>query len=82
MARLMGNFRKTIRVSRLQSKHRMMGAAFNPAGLGENVRRRSPWLGLAWYEPGMDEKRAAFIHEWEAETERLLKLNPKLRIVD
>ena len=49
--------------------------------LSQNERRKTPWLGGAWYEPGMDEKRAEFICNWQTETERMLKENPNLIIV-
>ena len=44
--------------------------------LGPNKRRRTPWLGGTWYEPGKEEERAEFIRQWELETERLLKRIP------
>jgi len=50
--------------------------------LGQNERRCIPWLGSAWFEEGREEEREQFIKEWQEETERLLKLNPNLKIVD
>jgi len=50
--------------------------------LGNNERRRIPWFGSSWYEEGMNEKRAEYIKEWQEETERLLKINPNLKIVE
>lgn len=50
--------------------------------LGQNERRRNPWLGSVWYEPGRDEERRQYIQEYHAETERLLRENPSLKIVD
>lgn len=56
-----------------------MNMGFNT--LGENERRKNPWLGGAWYEDGKDEARAKYIAEYHAETERLLKENPNLKLV-
>jgi hypothetical protein len=50
--------------------------------LGKNERRRVPWLGKVWFEDGMDAERAEYIAEYHRETERLLKENPNLKIVD
>lgn len=52
------------------------------SALEKNQRRRTPWLGSAWFEPGMDEERRAYIAAYQAETERLLRENPDLEIVD
>ena len=49
--------------------------------LAEPERRATPWLGGYWYAPGREKERAAFIKEWDIETERLLSKNPKLIIV-
>jgi hypothetical protein len=59
-------------------KNNYMGSSI----LGANERRKSPWLGSAWFEEGMEEERKAYIKEWHEETERLLKANPKLRLID
>ena len=40
------NFRKTVRISKLQSKHRMVGQAFNPGGCDKG---RTPWLSGYWF---------------------------------
>jgi len=72
---------KQIRVQKLQNKNRMTGQTFNT--LGNNERRESPWLGSYWFEneEGRAEERAQFIKEWKVETARLLKINPRLKIV-
>lgn len=69
-----------IRVQRKQNKSRMVGKTFST--LESNERRRNPWLGGVWYEDGRDEERAEFIAKWHVETERMLKANPNLVIVD
>lgn len=73
---------RTIRIQKLQNKNKMVGSAFNT--LGKNQRRKSPWLGGYYYEdkPGREQKRLDYIKKWEEETERLLKLNPNLELVD
>ena len=50
--------------------------------LSKNERRRSPWLGSSWYEPGRDAERDEFIRQWKLETERMLLENPDLVLVD
>jgi hypothetical protein len=55
---------------------------FGFSTLAINERRRNPVLGSAWFEPGEEEARAAFIREWHAKTEEMLRQNPNLRIVD
>ena len=74
-----GNFRKNIRIRKLQTKHKMIGQTFNV--LGPNERRDEPWLGGTWYEPGNEEKRAEYIREYQEETARMLIENPNLKIV-
>ena len=73
------NFKKAVRIHKLQTKNRMVGKTF--CTLEQNQRRRTPWLGGSWFEPGKDEKRWRFIEEWKAETARMLKDNPALEIV-
>ncbi len=67
----------SVRKSRKQANNH-----FGFSTLGTNERRRNPVLGSAWFEPGQEEERAAFIREWHAKTEEMLRLNPSLRIVD
>ncbi len=69
-----------IRVQRKQNKSRMIGKTFST--LESNERRRNPWLGGVWFEDGRDEERKACIAEYHKETERMLKVNPNLKIVD
>lgn len=52
---------------------------FSP--LGPNQRRKEPWLGGGYYEPGMEEARDRAIKAYHAETERLLQENPNLELV-
>ena len=55
---------------------------FGFSTLASNERRRNPWLGSVWFQPGRDAEREAFIAEWHANTELMLKANPGLVIVD
>lgn len=71
---------KVIRVQRKQNKSRMVGKTFST--LAADERRRDPWLGGSWFEDGRDEERKAFIAEYHQETERMLKDNPDLVIVN
>lgn len=75
------NIARQIRVQKLQNKNRMTGQSFNV--LRDDERRESPWLGSYWFEneEGRTEERVQFIKEWKVETVRLLKINPKLKIV-
>ena len=75
------NIAKEIRIQKLQSKNRMTGQTFNV--LGDNERRISPWLGSYWFEDveGREAERVQRIKEWKEETERLLKINPDLKLV-
>ncbi len=70
---------RQIRIQKLQNKNRMVGKTFST--LEAHQRRKNPWLGSAWFEEGMEEKREQFVKEWHKETERLLKINPNLEIV-
>lgn len=72
--------RKQIRIQRLQNKNRMVGKTFST--LSDNQRRRIPWLGGTWFEAGKEQERMEFIAEWQAETARLLILNPNLDIIE
>lgn len=49
--------------------------------LAKNERRRRPWLGGSWFEPGMESEREKFIRQWEIDTARMLQENPDLVIV-
>ncbi len=81
---------RQIRVQKLQDKNRMVGKTFST--LEDNERRKSPWLGSSWFKDEeltdpevakrMHEKREQRYKEWDEETERMLKINPKLKIVD
>lgn len=55
----------------------------------ENERRRLPWLGSAWFEleDGETEEmkaqqRQKFREDWQKETEKMLKENPNLKIIE
>ncbi|WAG78486.1 hypothetical protein LMK08_24555 [Metapseudomonas furukawaii] len=50
--------------------------------LEANERRRNPILGSAWFEPGQEEARAAFVKEWHSKTEKMLRQNHNLRVAD
>lgn len=81
---------RQIRVQKLQNKNRMVGKTFNV--LEDNERRRPPWLGGSWFtaeelktgepDPEAEAKRVERYRQWDAETERLLKHNPNLKIVN
>ena len=73
------NIRKQIRTQRLQDKSRMVGKSFNV--LNDNERRAEPWLGSGLCEIGNEEELKQFVEQWHVETERLLKLNPNLKII-
>ncbi len=58
------SYRKTIRISKLQSKHHMVGQSFNPGGDGESRH----WLDGYWFDVGnfdseddMNTQRTAYI---------------------
>lgn len=74
------SYQKAMRHARNPRKGRRQYMGFSL--IGPNERRREPWLGSSWFEPGMDEKRRKFIEAYHAETERLLKENPNLKLVD
>ena len=74
------NFRKAIRIQKLQNKHHMVGQSFNL--LNDNERRIRPWLGGWQFEPGREEEVKEVIRQHQTETERLLKINPNLKLVD
>lgn len=48
----------------------------------KDERRRYPWLGSWAVDPANAEKVKAYVEEWEKETERMLKENPNLKIID
>ena len=73
------SYEKAMAHARNPKKQRRQPAGFST--LGPNERRREPWLGGAWYQPGMEEERRLYIEAYRAETERLVKENPELRIV-
>jgi len=70
---------KQIRIQKKQNRNRMVGQTFST--LSSNERRRTPWLGGSWYEEGRETERGEFIQEWHEETERLLTINPNLKII-
>lgn len=55
---------------------------FGFSTLAKNERRRFPVLGGAWFEPGQDAEREAFIARWHLTTSEMLRLDPSLKIVD
>lgn len=70
---------RLIRVQKLQDKNHMVGKTFSC--IGHDERRAYPWLGSSWFREGRDDERAEFIKRWEAETQRLLQINPNLKII-
>lgn len=69
--------RHTVRKSRKQANNH-----FGFATLGRHERRRNPWLGAAWFEPGREAEREEYLAQWHATTEAMLKSNPALAIID
>lgn len=49
--------------------------------LGINERRKEPWFGN-WTNSASEEKIKSAYDKYYAETERLLRLNPNLKLVD
>ena len=74
------NFRKNVRVQKLQNKHHMVGQAFNL--LNSDERRRHAWLGGWQFEPGREEEVKEYHRRYDEETARLLKINPNLKLVN
>ena len=68
--------RHTGRKSRKQANNH-----FGFSTLAPKERRRIPWLGSAWFEEGKEAERNAFIKDWHATTEAMLKADPSLVIV-
>jgi len=48
------NFRKTIRICKLQSRHHMVGQSFNPGG----DRKSTHWLPGYWFDVANFENEA------------------------
>lgn len=74
------SYEKAVKFARNPKKAKPQPAGFST--LARDERRMEPWLGGAWFAPGMDEERRQYIEAYHAETERLLKENPDLRLVD
>jgi len=74
------NFARTIRISKLQDKHSMVGQAFSP--YRNEYERKEPWLGSYWFNVGnfdseddMENERRKYKEKLEKEEdERLEKL--------
>jgi hypothetical protein len=73
------SYKQAMRFARNPKKGKAQPTHFST--LGEHERRQFPWLGSAWFQPGMEAARAAFIAEYHRETARLLRENPKMKIV-
>lgn len=50
--------------------------------LGQNERRKEPRHSIHYYENTTVEQRIKDLRKWQEETERLLKINPNLKIVN
>ncbi len=74
------SYNKAMKHARNPRKGRNMYLGFGT--LGKNERRKEPWLGSVWFEPGMEEERKRYIEAYHKETERLMKENPNLVLVD
>jgi len=74
------SYEKAMRHTRNPKKRRPQPMGFST--LESNERHCTPWLGSMWFEPGMDEERTAYIKAYREETERMLKENPNLKLVD
>lgn len=66
----------SIRASKKQANNH-----FGFSALASTERRVNPWLGAAWFAPGQDEEREKYIQEYEAETARMLRQNPCLKLI-
>ena len=73
------------------AKRRKKGMYMGFSQLAENERRRTPILGRAYYdfslgfyqtEKEMNKAREEYIKNWQKETEKMLKANPNLIIID
>lgn len=74
------SYRKAMR-HKISTSRKQGNNHFGFSTLAPTQRRKTPWLGSAWFEPGKDEERAAFIKQWQQETARLLKENPYLELI-
>tara|TARA_R110000868_G_scaffold243511_3_gene499496 strand:+ start:298 stop:576 length:279 start_codon:yes stop_codon:yes gene_type:complete len=75
------SYTKAIRHSIRKSK-KQANNHFGFSTLGKQERRKSPWLGRAWFEKGREQELANYLKEYHAETERMMKANPSLVLVD
>lgn len=73
------SYKKAMKFARNPRKGKAQYMGFST--LGYNERRKVPWLGGSWFEPGMEEERKEFYRNYEAETQRLLKENPNLKLI-
>lgn len=73
------SYEKAMKFSRDPRKGKAQYMGFST--LGHNERRRTPWLGGVWFEPGMQDELKEYYREYEAETQRLLKENPNLKLI-
>ena len=80
------SYKKAMKESENKGTHKME-MIFST--IGENERRRLPWLGSAWF--GIDKEddelnyksdREKYVATWEKETEKMLKENPSLKIIE
>ena len=67
---------------RVQKSRKQANNHFGFSTLAKNERRKHPVLGGAWFEPGQEAEREAFIAQWHVTTANMLKLDPSLKIVD
>lgn len=74
------SYEKAVKHSARTSK-KQANNHFGFTTLARSERRKSPWLGSFWFEPGMDEEREKFIRDYEAETSRMLRENPNLKLI-
>lgn len=74
------SYEKAMKFSRNPKKGKPQPMGFSTVGPDE--RRKEPWLGGAWFAPGMEEERRQYIEAYHAETERMLRENPNLRLID
>lgn len=56
------NFRRNVRISKLQSKNKMVGSSFNPGG----NRSNTGWLGSWWYDVSNFKNNADMVRQRDA----------------
>jgi hypothetical protein len=81
------SYEKATKESKSKSKGHKMAFIFS--ALDANERRKYPLLGSAWFGINKEDDdlnyksdREKYVAKWEKETEKMLKENPSLKIVE